>query len=90
MSVERQFNVLGMQRRYDLVLFDKSAAPILLAECKAPSVPLNQDALDQAARYNIGLRVPYLFVTNGPQTYCCKIDFSRQSWKFLKSMPAIN
>ena len=89
MSVERQLTVHGMLHRYDLVLFDKNAAPFLLAEVKAPTVRLDQDALDQAARYNLGLRVPYLFITNGIQTYCCKIDFENQSWEFLDVLPSI-
>jgi len=89
MSVERQFTVHGMLRRYDLVLFDIKANPVLLAECKAPSVSLKQDAMDQAARYNLGLRVPYLFVTNGPQAFCYKVDFKTQSWRALDRVPPL-
>jgi len=89
MSVERKLTILGMIRRYDLVLYDKGAAPFLLAECKAPLMPLNQNVLNQAARYNLQLKVPYLFVTNGRQSYCCRIDFEDQSWKFLDQMPQL-
>lgn len=90
MSVERGFLVLGMQRRYDLVLFDNNAAPLLLAECKAPSVPVDQRALDQVARYNIELHVPYLFVTNGREAYCCQVDFEQKNWKFIETIPPLN
>lgn len=89
MSVERKLSLHGMTRRYDLVLFDKTANPLLLAECKAPTIPLNQDVLDQAARYNLELKVPYLFVTNGRQSYCSRIDFDKESWKFLDEMPVL-
>jgi len=89
MSVERQILVHGMQRRYDLVLWDKQANPVLLAECKAPSILVSQDTLDQIARYNLALQVPYLCVTNGRTTYCCAIDFERQQWAFLDAMPRI-
>jgi hypothetical protein len=87
MSVERKLVLHGMTRRYDLVLFDKKATPLLLAECKGPTIPLNQDVLDQAARYNLELKVPYLFVTNGRQSYCCRIDL--QNLEFLE-MPVLN
>jgi len=87
MSVERKLEVLGMPRRYDLVLYDTRAMPVLLAECKAPTVNISQASLDQIARYNITLKVPYILVTNGRQSFCCNIDFETQSWKFLDSIP---
>jgi type I site-specific restriction endonuclease len=89
MSVERKLSVHGLARRYDLVLFDRNPHPLLLAECKAPLVPISQDVLDQAARYNIELKVPYLFVTNGRHSYCCSIDFMAESWEFLEQMPEL-
>lgn len=89
MSVERKLTLHGMTRRYDLVLFNKNPTPLLLAECKAPMIPINQDVLDQAARYNIALRVPYLLVTNGRESYCCSIDFEKESWEFLDQMPEL-
>lgn len=89
MSVERKLTIHGMTRRYDLVLFNKNPMPLLLAECKAPAVPIKQDVLDQAARYNIELKVPYLLVTNGRQSYCCNIDVENKTWGFLEQMPQV-
>lgn len=89
MSVERKLTLHGMTRRYDLVLFDVKGNPFFLAECKAPTIPLNQDVLDQAARYNLTMQVPYLFVTNGPRSYCCRIDFAREQWEFLNHLPEL-
>jgi hypothetical protein len=88
-SVERQIMIHGMRRRYDVVLWDKKAEPILLVECKAPSIPVTQSTLDQIARYNIALRVPYLCVTNGTTSYCCAIDFDKGTWKFLDQLPRL-
>lgn len=89
MSVERKLTLHGMTRRYDLVLFDVKGNPFLLVECKAPIIPLNQDVLDQAARYNLTIQVPYLFVTNGRKSYCCRIDFVQEKWEFLDHMPVL-
>jgi hypothetical protein len=88
-SVERQIMIHGLRRRYDLVLWDKQAQPSLLVECKAPSVPVTQSAMDQIARYNIALRVPYLFVTNGTTSYCCAIDFDNEAWTFMDQLPRL-
>ena len=65
MSVEHQLTLNGMSRRADIVAFTRDGAPQVLVECKAPNVALNQEAVNQAARYNLVLNVPVLLVTNG-------------------------
>ena len=65
MSVEHPLTLNGMSRRADIVAFTPDGIPRILVECKAPNVALNQDAVSQAARYNLVLQVPVLLVTNG-------------------------
>ena len=65
MSVEHQLSLNGMPRRADIVAFTPDGAPQVLVECKAPNVALNQETVNQAARYNLVLNVPVLLVTNG-------------------------
>lgn len=89
MSVEKKLVVYHIARRYDVVLYDRQAQPLLLAECKAPAIHLDQKVIDQAALYNIQLRVPYLMMTNGRQSLCCQIDFEQQRWAFLDEMPSL-
>jgi Type I restriction enzyme R protein N terminus (HSDR_N) len=62
--------VNDMPRRCDIVVFDQAVNPWLLVECKSPKVPLTQAVVDQAARYNLTLGVPFLAVTNGLNTAC--------------------
>jgi hypothetical protein len=45
-------------------------------ECKAPSVLITQDVLDQAVRYNMSLQVEYLLLTNGLQHHFLKVQTS--------------
>ena len=63
--MEHQLTLNGMPRRADIVAFTPDGTPQVLVECKAPNVALNQDAVNQAARYNLVLKVPALLVTNG-------------------------
>lgn len=88
MAVEKTIKVNGMNRRYDLVVYDNTGKPLLLAECKAPDVKLSQGTFDQAARYNMTIRVPYLLITNGLEHFCCKIDFEKESYSFLQEIPS--
>ncbi len=87
MAVEKQIRVNGKQRRFDLLVYQKSGQPLLIAEFKAPGVALSQAAFDQVVRYNMVLRVEYVLVSNGLNHYVCKIDYANNSYSFLKNIP---
>jgi Type I restriction enzyme R protein N terminus (HSDR_N) len=79
--------VNGMPRRCDIVVFDAALQPWLIVECKSPKVPLTQKVMEQAARYNLQLRVPYLAITNGLATCCCALDHETAQFDFLPDFP---
>ncbi|WP_245911550.1 type I restriction enzyme HsdR N-terminal domain-containing protein [Neolewinella xylanilytica] len=86
-TVERGVKVQGDPRRTDILVFDQQMRPFLLIECKAPSVPLRTDVFRQAAHYNGPLRVPYLMVSNGRESYVAAIDYAAESYRFLPMVP---
>src|SRR6185436_19896122 len=86
-SVEKKLLVNKLEKRTDVVLYSNSLKPLLIAECKAPSVKLNQLTFDQAARYNMTLGVSFLLITNGLETFVCRIDHSNKSYLFLNEIP---
>jgi hypothetical protein len=86
-AVERGLLVNGLQRRCDILVYDPGMNPWLLIECKAPQVRLTQDAFRQIAAYNLPLRVPYLLVCNGPDAYCCQLDWEAEDYAFLAELP---
>jgi len=63
-SVERKITVNGLTKRYDIVVY-KDTKPWMVVECKAPEIPLTQEVLDQAGRYNQTLNAEIIGVTNG-------------------------
>lgn len=85
--VEAGFTLNGQQRRCDIIVFDEAIKPWLLIECKSPKVPLTQSTFEQAARYNMQWRAPYLAVTNGLSTFCCVLDFEKQDFAYLPKLP---
>ncbi len=89
-SIEKQLNINGLKRRFDIVVFDKNMKSYLLIECKAPEVSINQKTFDQANRYNWLLKAPLLMLTNGMKHYICKIDFEKNNYKFLSELPDKN
>lgn len=88
-QIEKGLKVNGLFRRTDLVLFTADYQPILLLECKAPTVTLDQKTFDQAARYNMTLQVPYLLISNGNFTYGATIDHEKQRYAMLQGMPIL-
>jgi hypothetical protein len=61
--------------------------PILLVECKAPHIKIDQKVFDQIGRYNITFKLPYLLVTNGMKHFCARIDFTSKDFSFLQEIP---
>lgn len=76
-----------LQKRTDIVVFDNEGKPFLLVECKAADVPINRVVVEQASRYNLTMRCPFLVVTNGINTFCFKVDFETDTYEQLKDLP---
>lgn len=77
----------ALSKRSDIMVFDKNTQPYMLVECKAESVSINQEVVEQASRYNLTFKAPYLCVTNGKSTFCFYIDFENNTTTQLKSIP---
>lgn len=67
-ALEKEILVNGMKKRFDILVYDNSHQPWLLVECKAPGVPLSEDVLQQALRYNLSVPVAWIVITNGSTT----------------------
>lgn len=89
-SVEMPITVNQTAKRCDIVLFNHEAKPLVIVECKAPSVELTQKTFDQAAVYNLTLLTHYLLITNGINHYFCMVDFENKKYSFMKDIPSFN
>jgi hypothetical protein len=65
LSAERGLVYNGLQKRTDLLVFDRQGSPYFLIECKAPEVEINQKVLTQAITYNQTLKCPFIGLSNG-------------------------
>lgn len=88
-QVEKSIKVNDIERRFDIVVYDKTTKPFLLIECKSHTSRINQSVFDQASMYNIALKAPYLMVCNGVSTYLAHIDFENGSFQFQSSFPTL-
>lgn len=87
MANEVAITVNGMKRRCDTVVYDKQLQPRVIVEYKAPTVKITKEVFAQISRYNLTLKVDYLIVSNGLQHYCCRMDYSNNSYTFLQEIP---
>lgn len=71
MAVEKALPIGGRKQRFDLVVYERQRhVPWLLAECKAPEVPLSEAVLLQLLRYHSRLQCRYWLLTNGHLHFC--------------------
>ncbi len=85
-AIEKQIQYLKRKKRFDILVYT-NGKPIMLIECKAPQIKLNQKTLNQIGEYNFALKVPYLMVTNGKQHLVCKANLEKKSFQFLDAIP---
>jgi hypothetical protein len=67
-ALEKELLLNGLKKRFDVLVYDARHQPWMMVECKAPEVPLSEDVLQQALRYNMALPVDYIIITNGNTT----------------------
>lgn len=84
-SIEKQLILNNTKRRTDIVIFNSLLKPLLIIECKAPQIEINQLTINQALRYNIELKVPAIFLSNGLQHVFLKLE--NEGSKVLKEIP---
>ena len=87
MGNEVSLNQNGIARRCDTVVADPTGEPLVIVEYKAPDITVSQKTFDQIVRYNMVLHARYLIVSNGLSHYCCQIDYSNGSYRFLADIP---
>ncbi len=85
-GVEKRLLLNGLVKRFDIAVFARAGNPVLLVECKAPSVSVSEKAYDQAARYNMQLKVNYFVITNGLDHFCCRIDYELSNYTFIREV----
>ena len=77
----------GTSKRCDTVAYNRFLAPLMIIEYKAPHIPITQKVFDQISTYNFLLHVDYLIVSNGIESYCCKMNYEHKNYTYLDSIP---
>ncbi len=85
-AVEKKMKLGELNKRFDLLVFDRTARPWMMIECKALDVKLDSRVLWQALHYNIAIPVKYLVVTNGE--HCFGYVKEETDFAAIRSLPS--
>lgn len=85
--IEGSLTYNKLQKRSDILVFDRNGKAWMLIECKSPTIKLNQKAFNQVAVYNMTLGAKYLAVTNGMAHFVCEAAVPGGDAKFLEKFP---
>jgi hypothetical protein len=88
MMSESGFKLGDKQFRADIIVYDRTASPLMVVECKRPEVELTAEVVDQTIRYNMVLNVKYIAITNGTKTFLFRKDAGM--YRFMDSVPKYN
>jgi hypothetical protein len=83
-----QYNRLW--HRPDIIVYDRLAKPLMLVECKAPSIDLTKDTWGQVARYNAHCNAQLLVITNGINHFCWQLDYAQGRHTMLQEIPCFD
>lgn len=86
-GVEVNFPLNGLKRRADILIYSRTGKPVMIVECKEPQVKIDDKVFDQIVTYNLGLKVPYIVVTNGLLHYACRVRSDQPGYDFINVIP---
>jgi type I site-specific restriction-modification system R (restriction) subunit len=87
-AVEKQIKVNRLSKRCDIVVYNPNGQPLMVVECKAPKIRINQETYNQAIRYNLSLNIRYVVLTNGLNHFCFELDYDQQSHVQMDHIPS--
>lgn len=86
-GIESSLRYNKLSKRADILVYSNNGMPLLLVECKAPTVKLSPDTLMQLSIYNKHLNAPLLAITNGLEHYYWKKNIIKGTYE-LSGLPS--
>lgn len=88
MMSETEISIGEVKLRCDIVCYGKDLSPKMIVECKRPTVKITSKTFEQIWNYALILKVEYIVVTNGKQTFACRFDEETKQYAFISDIPA--
>ncbi len=69
-KIEQGLKYNELQKRSDIIVFNRTGNPWMIVECKSPLVELNQNTAQQVTVYNSNIQARYVALSNGIKHIC--------------------
>lgn len=86
-KVEDGLKLNKMQKRSDVIIYDRNGMVFMIVECKSYKIQIKQSAMDQLSAYNQKHHAAYLALTNGHKNVICRMDYEKRKADFLPGFP---
>ena len=87
MRIEKELSLYNTKKRFDILVAGLNLKPLILVECKAPNIIIDQKSFDQIITYDKVINAKYLMLTNGIINYYCEVNKIDKKINFLKDIP---
>jgi hypothetical protein len=87
-QIERAFKVNKLTRRTDIQVFDSKGELLLIIECKAPHIEIDEVCFQQISQYQQKNVAKYLALTNGLENHIFAINSEKNQTNKINQFPA--
>jgi len=87
-QIERAFKVNKLVRRTDIQVFNSLGELLIIIECKAPHIEINEVAFQQISQYQQKKLAKYLALTNGLEYHIFEINATENQTNKINHFPA--
>jgi hypothetical protein len=87
-QIERAFKVNKLVRRTDIQVFNSLGELLIIIECKAPHIEINEVTFQQISQYQQKNVAKYLVLTNGLENHIFEINATENLTKKINQFPA--
>lgn len=86
-AVEKEIYLGELKKRFDILVYNAAHQPLMMIECKAMEVALDENVFHQVLRYNISVPVRFLVITNGK--YMIVFERTSTGLETLDELPGV-
>jgi len=87
-QIERAFKVNKLIRRTDIQVFDSRGELLLIIECKAPYIEIDEVSFQQISQYQQKNVAKYVALTNGLENHIFAINSEKNQTNKINQFPA--
>lgn len=87
-QIERAFKVNKLTRRTDIQVFNSSGELLIIIECKAPHIEIDEITFQQISQYQQKNKAKYIALTNGLENQIFEINSTENRTNKINQFPA--